>query len=418
MKKKLTTLLVWGAVILAFLWLFHISEEQGPAYDVDFETFLELVGEERVASVRVINNEFIVTPNDSQRKYRTFGAMTPELQHMLSENGTRVFWGEEEHPLRTVLYFAIPIVLLLVLFAYFLRRAGGGTNNILAMRKSRVRLLAETSKARFSDIGGAEEAKQRLREVIDFLEHPKRWKAGGVRLPRGILLVGPPGCGKTLLARAVAGEARVPSFLVAASEFVEMFVGVGAARVRDMFETAAKKAPAVIFIDELDAVGRRRGSGVGASHDEREQTLNQILVCLDGLEPHEQIAVLAATNRPDVLDKALLRPGRFEVQIPIPLPHRATRLDILRIHCRGKPLADAGMLEELADRTEGFNGSALETLTNEAALAAVRHCVSSQTEAPRLQREHFLRALESTRSRERIFNRLDMVLIESASQLS
>jgi ATP-dependent metalloprotease FtsH len=269
----------------------------------------------------------------------------------------------------------------------------------------------------FADVGGCEEAKAALGDVIDFLKAPERWLSAGVRLPRGILLEGPPGCGKTLLARAVAGETNAKFFLVAGSEFVEMFVGVGAARVRDLFETATKKAPSVIFIDELDAVGRRRGSGIGGSHDEREQTLNQLLVCLDGFKRNDRIVVLAATNRPDVLDSALVRPGRIDRRIRVPELNEQTRIEVLQIHTRGKPL-DGVNLQEIAGMTAGFNGARLENLTNEAALLALRRARGNAGAAVRITHDDFLRAMQPALAQDQRFNKLDSILIESASQLA
>ena len=257
-----------------------------------------------------------------------------------------------------------------------------------------------------------------LGDLVAFLRDPERWVAAGARLPRGVLLEGPPGCGKTLLARAVAGETDASFYVVSASEFVEMFVGVGAARVRDMFETARKNAPAVLFIDELDAVGRRRGSGVGAAHDEREQTLNQLLVCLDGFEANERVVVVAATNRPDILDPALLRSGRFDRCVSVPTLALEGRLEVLGIHTAPKNLADDVSLKELAERTEGFSGAQIESLANEAALLAVRRAAQAAGETVCLAREDFLAALESMAHADRGFDKLDSVLIESTSQLS
>jgi ATP-dependent metalloprotease FtsH len=255
--------------------------------------------------------------------------------------------------------------------------------------------------------------------VIDFLKRPERWTGAGVRLPRGVLLEGPPGCGKTLLARAVAGETDARFWLVSASEFVEMFVGVGAARVRDMFEIAAKQAPSVVFIDELDAVGRRRGSGVGAAHDEREQTLNQLLVSLDGFERSDRVVVIAATNRADILDPALLRPGRFDRRIRIGALDRAQRLDVLRIHTRNKALDADVSLEALAERTEGSSGADLESLVNEAGLLAVRRARSGDAADARVvvSAAEFDQALASASAPTR-FDRVDALLIESTTQLA
>jgi cell division protease FtsH len=320
------------------------------------------------------------------------------------------------------LWFVYPLVIavvVVVVLVFFARRMKGNATDILSLGKSRARLVGEdTNKITFQDIGGCEEAKQLLGDVIDYLKNPQRWAQSGARLPRGILLEGPPGCGKTLLARAVAGETQAKFYMVSASEFVEMFVGVGAARVRDMFDTAAKQPPAIVFIDELDAVGRRRGSGVGTGHDEREQTLNQLLVCLDGFSDHKAVVVLAATNRADILDQALLRPGRFDRRIRVPALSRDDRLQVLQVHLRNKPLAEDVSLGDLADRTEGCNGADLENLANEAALLAVRRARQENGSAPMLHMDDFSRALEASQSRSRTFNKLDAVLIESNTQLA
>ncbi|HPB99481.1 MAG TPA: AAA family ATPase, partial [Polyangiaceae bacterium] len=314
------------------------------------------------------------------------------------------------------LYWAGAVAVLVVV-ALVLRRMRGSGGGLITLGKSRARILPENRTATFAQVGGANEAKKDLQDIIDFLRSPATWKSAGIRLPRGVLLEGPPGCGKTLLARAVAGEAKVPFFFVSASEFVEMFVGVGAARVRDTFETASKKAPAIIFIDELDAVGRRRGSGVGSAHDEREQTLNQLLSCMDGFETDDRVVVIAATNRPDILDQALVRPGRLDRRIRIPLPDAETRLAILRIHTAPMPLADDVSLQKLADRCEGVNGAMLENLANEAALLAVRRC-RAQGEKISVAREDFEHALQKISKITDAFDSLDQVLVESATQLA
>jgi ATP-dependent metalloprotease FtsH len=315
--------------------------------------------------------------------------------------------------------FLIPIVLVLAFLLYFVQKAkGGSAANIMSLRRSPHREISSTeSRVTFADVGGCEEAKEALGDVIDFLKAPERWLSAGVRLPRGILLEGPPGCGKTLLARAVAGETNAKFFLVAGSEFVEMFVGVGAARVRDLFETATKKAPAVIFIDELDAVGRRRGSGIGGSHDEREQTLNQLLVCLDGFRRNDRVVVLAATNRPDVLDSALVRPGRIDRRIRVPELNEQTRAEVIKIHTRGKPL-DGVNVQEIARMTGGFNGARLENLTNEAALLALRRVRGNGGAAVRITNDDFIHAMQPALAQDQRFNKLDSILIESASQLA
>jgi ATP-dependent metalloprotease FtsH len=312
----------------------------------------------------------------------------------------------------------LPVLLFLVLFLYFLRKAQGQNTNILSLRKSSVRLVADDERCAFADVGGCEDAKEQLGDVIDFLEHPDRWQAAGVRLPRGVLLEGPPGCGKTLLARAVAGESKARFYLISASEFVEMFVGVGAARVRDTFEKASKDAPAVLFIDEIDAIGRKRGSGIGASHDEREQTLNQILVCMDGFRPLDRVVVIAATNRADVLDPALLRPGRFDRRIEIPALSRDARRAVLEVHVRGKRLAPDVDLDGLADRTAGHTGAGLECLVNEAGLLAVRRLRKSGGEETGIRAEDFEAALSGRPGESGRFDCLDALLVESTTQLA
>lgn len=264
-------------------------------------------------------------------------------------------------------------ILLIAGFVYFMMRSAQGANTkALSFGKSTAKLFVGGKKVTFNDVAGAEEAKQELYEVVDFLKNPKKYRDLGAEIPRGVLLVGSPGTGKTLLAKAVAGEAGVPFFSISASEFVEMFVGVGASRVRDLFAKAKRNAPAIIFVDELDAVGRQRGAGLGGSHDEREQTLNQILVEMDGFESTDNVIVVAATNRPDVLDPALLRPGRFDRQVYLDLPDRRERTEILKVHTKNKPIESDVDLERIAASTPGFSGADLRNLTNEAAILAAR----------------------------------------------
>ncbi|WP_018131746.1 ATP-dependent zinc metalloprotease FtsH [Effusibacillus pohliae] len=273
----------------------------------------------------------------------------------------------------TIFTGILPFIIMFVLFFFFLNQAQGGGSKVMNFGKSRAKLYTEDKKkVTFNDVAGADEEKNELVEVVEFLKDPRKFAALGARIPKGVLLVGPPGTGKTLLARAVAGEAGVPFFSISGSDFVEMFVGVGASRVRDLFEQAKKNAPCIIFIDEIDAVGRHRGAGLGGGHDEREQTLNQLLVEMDGFGANEGIIIIAATNRPDILDPALLRPGRFDRQITVDRPDVKGREEILKVHARNKPLADEIDLDRIAKMTPGFTGADLENLLNEAALLAAR----------------------------------------------
>ena len=278
-----------------------------------------------------------------------------------------------------ILVEIIPLVLLVGASFWLFTRQIGGNNKSMDFGKSRAKLLEEGTKTNFKDVAGLTEEKEEVKELIDFLKNPKRFQAMGARIPKGVLLAGPPGTGKTLLARAVAGEAKVPFYYISGSDFVELFVGIGASRVRDMFKQAKMNAPCLIFIDEIDAVGRQRGTGLGGGHDEREQTLNQLLTEMDGFGPHEGIIVIAATNRPDVLDPALLRPGRFDRQVTVGLPDKNAREEILKVHAKNKVLDKNITLEYLAKRTPGFSGADLENLLNEAALLAVRRNKKSIT---------------------------------------
>jgi cell division protease FtsH len=282
---------------------------------------------------------------------------------------------EAERPSGWVTFFTtmIPFVIIFVLFFFLLSQAqGGGGGRVMSFGKSKAKLYDDKKKAKFKDVAGADEEKQELIEVVEFLKDPRKFEAVGARIPKGVLLVGPPGTGKTLLARAVAGEAAVPFFSISGSDFVEMFVGVGASRVRDLFENAKKNAPCIIFIDEIDAVGRQRGAGLGGGHDEREQTLNQLLVEMDGFGVNEGIILIAATNRADILDPALLRPGRFDRQILVGRPDLKGREEVLKVHSRNKPFTEDVNLKTIASRTPGFSGADLENLLNEAALVAAR----------------------------------------------
>ncbi len=274
----------------------------------------------------------------------------------------------------TLLSNLLPALLMVGLFFYMLQQTQGGGKQVMQFGRSRARLQSDShEKVTFDDVAGCAEAKEELQEIVDFLKHPKKYVEMGARIPKGVLLFGAPGTGKTYLAKAVAGEAGVPFLSISGSDFVEMFVGVGAARVRDLFEQAKKRAPAIVFIDEIDAVGRMRGAGMGGGHDEREQTLNQLLVEMDGFSVNQGIIVMAATNRPDILDSALLRPGRFDRQVILDKPDLNARTEILKVHSRGKPLAKEVDLQVLAKATPGFTPADLENVINEAALLAARH---------------------------------------------
>ena len=320
----------------------------------------------------------------------------------------------------TWLAFLLVFVVLVALFVVALRRvANRSGTGMLSLRNTTARLLSARPTTRFGDVGGAAHAKEQLADVVDFLRQPDRWLQAGARLPRGVLLEGPPGCGKTLLARALAGEASAAFFEVSATEFVELFVGVGAARVRDLFESAAKKAPSILFIDELDAIGRRRGAGaVGIAHQEREHTLNQLLVSMDGFGQKARVVVVAATNRADVLDPALLRAGRFDVRIAFSPLTLEERMEVLSIHGRGKPIAPGLDVAELASLADGFTGSDLEHLCNHAALKATRRARLENGRAAELTMDDFTAVISERAGRESRFDKLDAALIESASQLS
>lgn len=415
-KNKRNTVFVWSVLVVSFFALFMLNSWNEPQEHASFATFVEHIDEGRVASIRLHDNQIYVQLNDGSPDYLTLGVVDDELTQRLSEQGAHVGWGKPSRPLVKILAIGLPLLLVLGFLWYFVKKAGSTNKGMFAVGKSRARLITDVN-VTFDDVGGCEDAKRQLGDVIDFLKRPQRWASAGARLPRGILLEGPPGCGKTLLARAVAGETDANFYSVAASEFVELFVGTGAARVRDMFQTAAKDAPAVIFIDEIDAVGRRRGSGLGLANDEREQTLNQLLVSLDGFEKDDKVVVIAATNRSDILDPALLRSGRFDRRIQVPLLTDDARLEVLRIHTRDKPLAPELPLEDLVDRTRGFTGAQLESLANEAALLAVRRARKSDQDRVEIARDDFIQGIPR-QTRETGLGSFDALLVESVSHLA
>ena len=309
------------------------------------------------------------------KKFKTYAAEYPDLVKTLRSNNVKIsVKPEEQNPWYWNLFFSWgPIIFLVAIWIFFMRQMQTGGNKALSFGKAKAKLVSETSvKVTFADVAGIEEAKAEVQEIIDFLKDPQKFQKLGGKIPKGVLLVGAPGTGKTLLARAIAGEAGVPFFSMSGSDFVEMFVGVGASRVRDLFDQAKKNAPCIIFIDEIDAVGRHRGAGLGGGHDEREQTLNQLLVEMDGFESNVGVIILAATNRPDVLDPALLRPGRFDRQVIVPQPDVKGRLEILKVHTKNIPVDESVQLEQIARGTPGFSGADLANLVNEAALLAAR----------------------------------------------
>jgi cell division protease FtsH len=354
--------------------LFNIfSQSQPVEKELIFSEFMVRVERGEVAEVTLKGSDIRGRLTDGVL-FRTYAAEDPELVPTLRKRGVRISARPvDQNPWYNVLLSWLPMLLFIGVWVFFMRQMQGGGAKALSFGKARARLLTEKqNRATFADVAGVEEAKQELQEIIEFLKDPQKFRKLGGRIPKGVLLMGPPGTGKTLLARAIAGEANVPFFSISGSDFVEMFVGVGASRVRDLFEQGKKHAPCIIFMDEIDAVGRHRGAGLGGGHDEREQTLNQLLVEMDGFESNDGVILIAATNRPDVLDPALLRPGRFDRQVVVPRPDIRGREEILKVHTKKIPLGPDVDLAVLARGTPGFSGADLANLVNEAALLAAR----------------------------------------------
>jgi cell division protease FtsH len=372
-------LIVWLILAAILMSVFNSFTPEPEDKSVDYSEFIQDVQNERVSSVS-IDGLIISGERRDGTSFRTVrpNVQDPGLMDDLINNNVKVIGKEPETPslLSQLLVAAFPILLILAIFIFFMRQmqgGGGGKGGPMSFGKSKAKLLTgDQIKTTFSDVAGVDEAKEDVAELVEFLSDPSKFQRLGGRIPKGVLMVGPPGTGKTLLAKAIAGEAKVPFFSISGSDFVEMFVGVGASRVRDMFEQAKKQAPCIIFIDEIDAVGRHRGGGYGGGNDEREQTLNQLLVEMDGFEGNEGVIVIAATNRPDVLDKALLRPGRFDRQVYVSLPDIRGREQILKVHARKVPLDESVELAILARGTPGFSGADLANLVNEAALFSAR----------------------------------------------
>ncbi|MCI7055483.1 MAG: ATP-dependent zinc metalloprotease FtsH [Selenomonas bovis] len=356
----------------------YFSMQKTTRQEVGYTQFLQEVNAGNVEKVTIVQNTLRVTGTDG-KEYTTVTPDAPNsdpglYDKLAAKNIDVAAENPPEPPWWSQMFSSIlPILLLCGVWFYMMQQTQGGGGRVMNFGKSRARMSGgDKVKVNFGDVAGADEAKQELEEVVEFLKHPKKYNDLGARIPKGVLLFGPPGTGKTLLAKAVAGEAGVPFFSISGSDFVEMFVGVGASRVRDLFEQAKKNAPCIVFIDEIDAVGRQRGAGLGGGHDEREQTLNQLLVEMDGFAANEGIIIIAATNRPDILDPALLRPGRFDRQIVVDKPDVRGRLAILKVHAKGKPIAQDADLDILARRTPGFTGADLANLVNEAALLTAR----------------------------------------------
>ncbi|MFN9738945.1 MAG: ATP-dependent zinc metalloprotease FtsH [Pseudomonadota bacterium] len=379
MNDMAKNVLVWLVIGLVLMTVFQsLSQRAGITPELTYSEFLREVRSDNVARVTIAEDRMSISGEKRDgTAFRTNAPFDPKMIDDLVAHEVSI---KQEPPrqsnlLLDILISSLPFLIFIAVFVYFMRQmqSGGGGRGAMSFGRSRARLQGEDQvKITFADVAGVDEAKEEVRELVEFLRDPGKFQKLGGRIPRGVLMVGSPGTGKTLLAKAIAGEAKVPFFTISGSDFVEMFVGVGASRVRDMFEQAKKHAPCIIFIDEIDAVGRHRGAGLGGGHDEREQTLNQLLVEMDGFEGNEGIIVIAATNRPDVLDPALLRPGRFDRQVVVPLPDLRGREQILRVHMKKVPLGDDVEPQRIARGTPGFSGADLANLVNEAALFAAR----------------------------------------------
>ncbi len=384
LAKKVIFILLIFIIISAVFTLF--SEPFKKEEEISFSQLVEDINQEKVKKITVSGSELSILYQDEteiESRKETESSLSESLMNLgvsaeklakleietKKEQGTWIWLGP-------ILIFVLPLLLFGLFFFFIFRQAKAGATQAFSFTKAKARLSGAKGhpkeKITFKDVAGLKEAKEELKEIVDFLKNPKKYLKMGARIPRGVLLMGPAGTGKTLLARAVAGQANVPFFSISGSEFVEMFVGVGAGRVRDLFSTAKKASPSIIFIDELDAIGRHRGAGLGGGHDEREQTLNQILVEMDGFERETNVIIISATNRPDILDPALLRPGRFDRKVVLDLPDIKGREEILKIHCREKPLASDVNLREVAERTPGFSGADIANVANEAAILAAR----------------------------------------------
>ncbi len=367
---------LWMIIAILMILLFNMFNNAGnySFVRIDYTKLIQLVDSDKIKSVRFDGNEVYITTTDGKR-YRTYTPEIKDIADKLAKRGVNVVVKPKENNslLMNILIYWVPMIVFIFLWFYFMNQMNKG-GKALNFGKSNVRMFVSDPKNRvtFKDVAGIDEVKDELLEIIEFLKNPGKFTKIGAKIPKGVLLVGAPGTGKTLVAKAVAGEAGVPFFTISGSDFVEMFVGVGASRVRDLFNQAKRNAPCIVFIDEIDAVGRQRGAGVGGGNDEREQTLNQLLVEMDGFQTDTNIIVMAATNRPDVLDPALLRPGRFDRRIVVPKPDVKGRLEILKVHTRKIPLGDDVDLEIIAKTTSGFVGADLANLVNEAALIAAR----------------------------------------------
>ena len=375
--RNLALWLIIGVLLIALFNLFQGSSSRDNAAEISYSGFVRDIDNKQVRVAEIQGRKVIyLRQNGRKMTVNIPEGAADSVANKLQKAGADVKVSSPDkgmNPFLSALFNWLPIILIIAVWIFFMRQMQSGSGRAMGFGKSRARLLTErTGRITFEDVAGVDEAKQEVEEVVEFLRDPQKFQRLGGKIPKGVLLVGPPGTGKTLLARAIAGEANVPFFTISGSDFVEMFVGVGASRVRDMFEQGKKNAPCIIFIDEIDAVGRHRGAGLGGGNDEREQTLNQLLVEMDGFEANEGVILIAATNRPDVLDPALLRPGRFDRQVVVPNPDVVGRDKILRVHMRRVPLGKDVDAMIIARGTPGFSGADLANLVNEAALLAAR----------------------------------------------